>query len=49
MAQAFVCDICGYRPRRSDAAVQILNEGVDQYEVPIHYVRCYSCGNEWVE
>ena len=33
MAQAFVCDICGYRPRRSDAAVQILNEGVDQYEV----------------
>ena len=49
MAQAFVCDVCGYRPRQNDAYHVILDEGLDQLDVPIHYVRCYSCGNEWVE
>jgi len=49
MAQASACDECGYRPRTKDGYHVILDEGVDNLEVKIHYVRCYSCGAEWVE
>lgn len=43
------CENCGYHPRSADAAHVILDEGVDQLENKIIYVRCYNCGNEWVE
>jgi len=43
------CDQCGYHPRASDKQHIILNEGADNYEVPIVYVRCYRCGDEWIE
>jgi Zn ribbon nucleic-acid-binding protein len=49
MVKAYACDRCGYRPRTSDAQQIILNEGLDEYEIPIEHVRCYQCGLEWVE
>ena len=48
MSQASACDVCGYRPRVGDKH-EVLDEGLDQLEVKIIYVRCYDCGNEWVE
>jgi uncharacterized Zn finger protein len=43
------CDQCGYHPQKRDAAQVILEEGTDNLEVPIVYVRCYQCGHEWIE
>lgn len=49
MAQDCVCDVCGYRPRVGDRHNVILDTGIDECGVEILYVRCYECGNEWVE
>lgn len=43
------CDVCAYRPQSGDAQNIILEEGVDNKEIPIVYVRCYRCGHEWIE
>ena len=48
MARACVCDICGYRPRGGDQH-KVLDAGIDEIGMEIIYVRCYNCGNEWVE
>lgn len=49
MAQDFACDVCGYRPRVGDRHEVILDRGFDQEGEIVYYVRCYECGNEWVE
>ena len=48
MAQDCVCDECGYHPRVGDK-YSVLDVGLDQLDEKIYYVRCYNCGNEWVE
>ena len=40
-APSHVCERCGYRPRWSDAMFIS--------EQNVTHVRCYECGNEWVE
>lgn len=49
MAQDFACDRCGYRPRRGDMHQVVLDTGLDASGELVFYVRCYDCGNEWVE
>jgi hypothetical protein len=49
MAQVSACDVCGYRPRVGDRHKVILDTGLDEVGETILYVRCYDCGNEWVE
>lgn len=48
MAAECVCDRCGYHPREGDRH-EVLDVGLDQLDQVIEYVRCYNCGNEWVE
>ncbi len=43
------CDQCGYRPQRRDAQNLVLDQGKDNLDVDIIYVRCYQCGHEWIE
>jgi uncharacterized Zn finger protein len=45
----YQCEVCGYRPRKKDVNLVVMNEGADQYEYTIEHVRCYECGHEWVE
>lgn len=49
MLSPSACDRCGYRPRMGDGQHVILDEGLDELEQTILYVRCYNCGEEWVE
>lgn len=44
-----ICDKCEYRPRADDVGMIVLDEGLDELEETILYVRCYRCGHEWVE
>jgi hypothetical protein len=41
--------VCGYRPRASDCHEVTMNEGAGEYAYTILHVRCYRCGEEWVE
>jgi ribosomal protein L37E len=43
------CDQCGYHPRASDKANIVLDNGKDNIGEKITYVRCYRCGDEWIE
>ena len=43
------CDQCGYHPRASDKANIVLDNGKDNVGEKITYVRCYRCGDEWIE
>ena len=43
------CDQCGYRPRKNDAQHLVLDQGKDNKDIKILYVRCYRCGDEWIE
>ena len=51
MALASACDVCSYRPRDADCVVvQTLDRlSEDAKEIDVLYVRCYTCGHEWVE